>query len=206
MGFGVNPPNDALTPAEKKLLAEDIYYLNMAELRSFCDAHAIPYMIHLEKPDGRVVQARDADRKGVVIGRILHFLRTGVIKPKTIFRKSVVASESPDYSPTQSDKVLFGHYKNHDQAILKLMKQLTAGEFDFGAIAQEVLRACWSRNHAPTYREFAELWQKAIAQHSEPNPEWAFLSDRRRSNTSSDWKRVRAPKAARVIAILEKIK
>jgi hypothetical protein len=57
----------------------------------------------------------------------------------------------------ESDQVLYGRYKNHDPAILKLMKALTQGKFEFGAIAQEVLRDCWSRNEAPSYRTFARL-------------------------------------------------
>jgi hypothetical protein len=75
----------ALGPAEREWLSEAIHYLNMAELRRFCEARFIPYRSHVETVDGRVVQSRDADRKGVLINRLLHFLNTGAVKPKTIF-------------------------------------------------------------------------------------------------------------------------
>jgi len=150
MGTGLKSPTDGLSPAQRKRLAEDIYYLNITELRRFCEAHVIPYMIYLERPDGRIVQTRDADRKGVVIERILQFLRTGMIPPKTIFRKSAIATQRADNPPTESDRVLYHRFRNHDPEILELMKRLTAEKFEFGAVAQEVLCACWSRNEAPT--------------------------------------------------------
>jgi hypothetical protein len=201
----VKAPIEELSPVESKQLTEAIYYLNMAELRRFCKAHAIPFKIHAERSDGRVVATRDADRKGVVIDRILHFLSTGTIKPETTFRRSVISAQRSDRPPAESDHVLYGRYRNHDPAILKLMRRLTAGKFEFGAIAQEVLRGCWSRNEAPTYREFARLWEKAAAEHCRPNPEWAFLSDLAQGNAGRDWKKMRAQKAATVIAILKKI-
>jgi hypothetical protein len=206
MSIGVNTPDEVLSAIERNQVKADIFYLNMLELRSFCDTHAIPYMIHIEGSDGRIVQTQDPDRKGVIVDRILHFLTTGQIKAKTIFRKSVIAMQKLDHPPTASDKVLYRSYKNHDPEILSLMKRLTAGKFEFGAVAQEVLRACWSGNLAPTYREFAKMWQSAKAQHSGPNPEWAFLRDRVRGAADRNWKVLRSQKAAAVIAILTQIK
>ncbi|MGO9452067.1 MAG: hypothetical protein ACLQDV_13660 [Candidatus Binataceae bacterium] len=194
-----------LSQEDKEQLSADIYYLNMQELRDFCDAREIPYIIQMETADGRVVQTRDADRKGIVIDRILHFLNTGAITPDTIFRKAVVSTAKLGRAPKESDRVLYRQYKNHDPDTSTLMKLLTDGKFEFGAIAQEVLRACWSRGEAPTYREFAALWQKAGADHTRPNPEWAFLTDLAKGTAGSDWKKVRNQKAAAVISILKKL-
>jgi hypothetical protein len=179
--------------------------VNMVELRQFCVSRGIPYRIHVEMIDGRVVQTRDTDRKGVIIDRLLHFLGTGTVKPKTVFRKAVISMEKFTRPPTESDQVLYGRYKNHDPAILKLMKGLTAGKFEFGAVAQEVLRDCWSRNEAPSFRDFARRWLKATREHYRPNPEWAFLNDRAQGKAGRDWKKLRTHKAAKVIALLKKI-
>jgi hypothetical protein len=127
------------------------------------------------------------------------------VKPATIFRKEVVATRDLGRAPVESDPVLYGQYKNRDAATLGLMKHLTDGKFEFGAIAQEVLRACWSRNHAPTHREFAKLWQQAVEDHSRPNPEWAFLSDRAAGTVGPDWKKLRNQKATAVLELLRKI-
>lgn len=201
----MKPPLDALTSDERDRLLRDIYYLNTTELRGFCDAHRIPYKIAIEKSDGRITSTSDADRKGIIIDRVLHFLKTGMVKPNTLFRKDVVA-KALGRAPQQGDRAFYGQYANHDASTLALMKSLTGGQFEFGAIAQEVLRACWTRGEAPTYREFASLWEKAAADHSRPNPEWAFLSDRAKGTAGKDWKKLRNQKAAIVLAILKKIK
>ena len=81
----------------------------MRELHEFCDAHEIPYAIN-ESEDARIRKSRDMDRKGVVIARIVHFLKTGTIKPRTIFRKSVVCFSSRRSAPVESDRVFYGEY------------------------------------------------------------------------------------------------
>jgi len=199
-------PIEALSGEETARLAKDIFYLNMAELRQFCESHRIPYRIHAENAEGRIVQSADTDRKGVIMDRILHFLSTGEIKSKTVFRRSVTAMDRPDHPLNASDPVLYRHYRNHDREILSLMKQLTGGKFRFGAVAQEVLRTCWTRELAPTYLEFAKLWEKAAAAHSRPNPEWAFLTDVAKGAAGPDWKKRRSQKATAVVAILRKIR
>ena len=201
----MKPPLATLEPHETERLLADIYYLNTVELRGFCKAHRIPYAIQIESADGRFTRSKDTDRKGIVIDRVVHFLKTGTVKPPTTFRRQVVGSKELGRAPLESDPVRYGEYKNHDTAILKLMKQLTDRKFEFGAIAQEVLRDCWSRNQAPTYREFARLWVRAAADHSKPNPEWAFLTDLAQGTAGRDWKRLRSQNASAVLSLLGKI-
>ncbi len=177
----------------------------MQELREFCDTHGIPYAIYFETQDGRVRKSRDADRKGIVVDRVMHFLNTGTIKPRTVFARTVVRFEAANRPPRESDRIFYGQYKDSDSNLLKLMEHLTDGKFEAGAISQEVLRACWTRGEAPTYREFAKLWLKARADHTRPNPEWAFLTDRAKGIAGADWKQLRIQKASAAIAILKKI-
>jgi len=194
-----------LTDSQRTELLENIYYLNMQELREFCDAHGIPYAIYFEGEDGRIRKSRDADRKGIVIDRVQHFLSTGSIKPRTVFAKSVVRFEPMHPAPTETDRIFYGQYKDSDSNLLQLMKHLTSGAFEAGAISQEVLRACWTRGEAPTYREFTKLWLKARKDHTKPNPEWAFLTDRANGIAGADWKQLRITKASAAIALLKKI-
>ena len=86
-----------------------------------------------------------------------------------------------------------------------MLKKLTEEKFEVGAISQEVIRDCWTRKHAPTYREFAQLWMRANIDHKEPNPEWAYLSDLAKGTADRDWKKLRTKKAASVISLLKKI-
>jgi hypothetical protein len=196
---------NSLSDNEKAELLRDIYYLNMRELREFCDANGIPYWIHFEAEDGHAVKSRDGDRKGIVIDRVLHFLNTGIVKSRTLFPKSVVGIEPHASAPTENDRVLYGQYKNRDSRTVELLMSLTDGRFEIGAIAQEVIRDCWTRNHAPTYREFARLWMRASIDHKGPNPEWAYLSDLAKGTADRDWKKLRTKKAASVISLLKRI-
>jgi hypothetical protein len=196
---------DKLTDSQRTELLENIYYLNMQELRGFCDTHGISYAIYFEGDDGRIRKSRDADRKGIVIDRVLHFLNTGAIKPRAVFAKSVVRFVPTPSAPTETDRIFYGQYKDSDPNFLALMKRLTNGSFEAGAISQEVLRACWTRGEAPTYREFAKLWLKAREDHTKPNPEWAFLTDRAKGTAGTDWKQLRIRKAAAAMALLKKI-
>jgi hypothetical protein len=194
-----------LSDSGRSELLQNIYYLNMRELHDFCDAHEIPYAIYFEGENDCIRKSRDTDRKGIVIDRVVHFLKTGVIKPQTVFAKSVVRFESKRSAPLESDRVFYGEYKDTDAKMLALMKHLSRGKFEAGAISQEVLRACWTRGEAPTYREFAKLWLKAREEHTKPNPEWAFLTDRAKGIAGADWKQLRIRNAAAALALLRKI-
>jgi hypothetical protein len=194
-----------LSDSERAELFANIYYLNMRELHDFCDAHAIPYVIYFENEAGRIRKSRDSDRKGIVIDRVVHFLKTGTIKPRTVFAKSIVRFESKRSAPREADRIFYGEHKDADPKMLALMKHLTGGNFEAGAISQEVLRACWTRGDAPTYREFAKLWLKAREEHTKPNPEWVFLTDCAKGIAGADWKQLRIRKAAAALALLRKI-
>jgi hypothetical protein len=201
----VGPLLSSLSDTEKAEFLRDIYYLNMQELREFCDTNGIPYWIHFEAGDGRVIKSRDGDRKAIVIDRVLHFLNTGIVRLPTLFPKSVVSMKPNASAPTETDRVLYGQYKSRDSKTMELLQNLTDGKFEVGAISQEVIRDCWTRKHAPTYREFAHLWMRASIDHKAPNPEWAYLSDLAKGTADRDWKKLRTRKAASVVALLKKI-
>lgn len=72
-------------------------------------------------------------------------------------------------------------------------------------IARILAREFWSRGEAPTFAEYAAAWLQAVSEHSQPNPERAFLGDRARGTSGPDWKSLRAKRAARVLHKLKKI-
>jgi hypothetical protein len=198
----VEPPMARLSARDRERLLRAIHYLNMQELHGFCDAHDLAYRIRVESADGHRVRTRDLDRKGVVIDRVVHYLVTGARKPETVFPKAVVATAPLGRPPKPTDRVLYGRYRNGDPDILALMKGLTDGRFRFGAVAQEVLRACWSSGDAPTYGEFAVRWEQAVGEHDEPNPEWAYLSDLAHGTAGDDWKGKREREAQVALRLL----
>ena len=148
---------------------------------------------------------RDDDRKGVVLNRIRHFLQAGLILPETYFRASVVCFDQlPDHIAAD-DKLFYGQYDKTSRTMTALLKSLTDGQFEHGAIARIVARDFWSSGKAPTFRDYATAWMQASREHLRPNPEWAFLSDRANKSAVLDWKKLRKQKAAKVMKVLHQI-
>ncbi len=133
----------------------------------------------------------------------MHFVETGVVLPATVFAPRVVG-DSLARAPVESDLVLYRRYRNGDKATLALLKRLTQGRFEFGAIAQEILREYWSRGTAPTFAEFATVWLQAVAAYKGPNPEWAYLNDRVQGTAGQDWKQFRVQRARVAIELFQK--
>jgi len=198
-------PISKLVSEERRALFEDLNYLNTAEIQSFCKRHAIPYTIVVETPDGRRKKTADNDRKGVMLERVRHYLETGTILPETCFPAAAVCFDPLPGKLTPDDRLFYGQYDKANPAMIALLKQLTDGRFENGAIARILARKFWTNGEAPTFRQFASAWLGEREEHTAPNAEWAFLSDRARGDTTPDWKKRRAAKAAAVLKLLDEI-
>ena len=197
-----------LTQLSKKAqieLFDDLNYLNQAEIKSFCKRHSIPFKIVVEDAKGHRVSTREDDRKGVILERIRTFLKTGRVPEATYFPGSVVCFAPLKENLAESDRLFYGQYDKANHARLQLLRSLTDGEFRDGAIARILARDFWSRGAAPTFAGFAAAWLEATREHTSPNPEWAYLSDRARAANIPDWKNHRAKKAAKALATLERL-
>jgi hypothetical protein len=194
-----------LPARERQELLDDLNYLNISEIKSFCKRHSIPYRIAVETKDGRRRMTRDDDRKGVMLSRIRHFLQTGLILKETFFCASVVCFDSLSDHITADDRLFYGQYDKTNRTMTTLLKSLTDGQFEHGAVARILARDFWSSGKAPTFRDYATAWMRASSEHLRPNPEWAFLSDRASKMAVRDWKKLRKQKASRVMAVLSQI-
>jgi len=199
------PPVSCLRKEEQRQLLDDLNYLNTAEIKSFCKRHSIPFKIVVETKDGSKRGTPEDDRKGVMLERVRHFLRTGKVLQETCFPASVVCFAALGDALTPDERLFYGQYEKRNRALTSLLEDLTDGHYRDGAIARILMRGFWSRGKAPTFREFASAWLKAVNEHREPNPEWAFLSDRSRKTASTDWKKMRARKAASLLKTLNRI-
>lgn len=194
----------ALSTKEQQELFDDLNYLNMSEIKSFCRRHSIPFRIMVEAENGNKILTKDTDRKGVVLDRIRHFLRTGSIPGNTCFPATVVSSEPLPKTLTEHDRLFYGQYDKTNKAMQLLLRRLTDGRFKHGAIARILARDFWSRGKAPTFAEYAIAWLESTQSHTRPNPEWAYLSDRANSTNIHNWKHVRAQKALKVLKNLNR--
>ena len=191
-------------PARVKLL-DDLNYLNMAEIKSFSVKHSIPFSIWIETEDGGRRKTREDDRKGVILGRISHYLQTGEVLDATCFPRSVVRFGDVPRSIKPSDRLFYGQYDKNNEAMIGLLEELTNGKFQNGAIARILAREFWRQGIAPTFQQFAAAWLSSNENHKKPNPEWAYLSDRTAGQDTSNWKQLRVIKARWVLDILDTI-
>ncbi len=138
-----------LPKGEGQALLDDLNYLNISEIRSFCKRHSIPYRIAIETNDGRRTMTRDDDRKGVVLTRIRHFLQTGAILSETCFPAAIVCFDPVSDQITADDRLFYGQYDKTNLTMITLLKSLTDGQFKSGAIARMLARDFWSQGKAP---------------------------------------------------------
>ena len=90
--------------------------------------------------------------------------------------------------------------------MMRVLRDLTNGQFKDGAVARVVAMDFWARGIAPTLEEFARAWTKAKAeQHRMLTPEYAYLTDLRHKRADVDWKEQRNAKAKSALATLAKI-
>jgi hypothetical protein len=195
-----------LSKKEQQELLHDLHYLNTGEIKAFCERHAIPFTIALETKDGRRRKTKDEDRKGVMLRRVRHFLQTGAVLRGTCFPSTVVSVEVVPEKLDASDRLFYGQYGKSNRIVMALLRELTGGKFEDGAIARILAREFWSRGEAPTFQEYASAWLRAQEEHKKPNPEWAYLSDRAEKRPSAEWKNVPIRKAKKVMKVLNKIR
>jgi hypothetical protein len=198
-------PISRLSKTEQRELLDDLNYLNMSEIKTFCDRHSIPYTIWIETTrDGRR-KTSEHDRKGVILNRIRHYLRTGNVLGPTCFPASVVCFDDLPKNIKATDRLFYGQYEKNSETMIGLLKRLTGGQFKDGAIARILAKKFWSKGIAPKYQEYALAWLKAQENHQRPHPEWAFLSDRADHKETANWKQLRAKKAKQVLSILNRL-
>jgi len=195
-----------LEPVEQRELLNDLNYLNLQEIRSFCGRHSIPYRILVETPDGRTKPTKDTDRKPVILHRIRHYLATGDLLDATCLPARIVRENGPPTGLRPTDRLYYRWYNRTYGSVMNLLKNLTGGRFENGALARVLIMEFWTGGHAPTFVEFADAW---VSAKEEPrqllSAEYAFLSDLHRGHAGPDWKSMRKLKAERVLATLEEI-
>lgn len=191
-----------LSKKEKDNFFEALYYMKMAELKSFCQKHAIPLQ----------------GKKGEILSRLKNYLLTGKINQPKSLPDISKAKPKKLYPLAINTKILKGAYKN-DLTTRNFFKKLIGEHFHFTSFGQDWILNRWREGKPPTYGQFAKYWQKEFLQrqNSEVNPkqEWAYLNFIRqykkqtphlsKRNISLAWKKTQQTKAKIAEAILSKI-
>jgi hypothetical protein len=195
-----------LTKGEKARLLDELNYMNLAEIRTFCSERGIPYRIVAEYPNEKVKATKDTDRKPIVIARVRRYLTTGQAGQPTRIPATIVREERPPARLAPRDRLYYRWYAKEFEGVMRLLRELTAGRFRDGAVARVVAMEFWTRGEAPTFEEFAQSWTKAKAeQHRLLTPEYAYLTDLKHQRADGDWKALRKAKAKSAIETLARI-
>ena len=185
-----------LTKEERTQLLEDINYLNLQELHSFCRPHGIPYKILAQYPNGTVKLTQDTDRKPILLDRVRRFLATGEPGQPTRIPTAIVREDDPPARLQPDNRIYYRWYSKRHLSVLRTLSELTAGRFVDGAVARVLIMDYWTRGKAPTLAEFAQGWTKAKAEeHLLLTPEYAYLTDLKQKQVGTDWKSLRTARA-----------
>lgn len=195
-----------LTKEEHVRLLDELNYMNLEEIRGFCSARGIPYRILAEYPDGKVKATKDTDRKPIVLARVRRYLATGNVGSPTVIPAAIVREENPPARLERRDRLYYRWYAKEHQGVMRLLRELTGGQFQDGAVARVLVMGFWTRGEAPTFEEFARSWVKARSnQHELLTPEYAYLTDLRHQRADAGWKALRAAKARSALKTLARI-
>src|SRR5262245_10674644 len=195
-----------LTKTERARLLEELNYMNLEEIRGFCSPRGIPYKIVAEYSNGKIKATKDTDRKPIVLARVRRYLTTGEVGRASWIPMEIVRKEPPPARLGPRDRLYYRWYAKEHEGVMRLLRDLTAGRFQDGAVARVVAMAFWTRGQAPTFEEFAKSWMKAkTEEHRLLTPEYAYLTDLKHRRADDNWKAVRTAKANSALKTLARI-
>ena len=195
-----------LTKGEQARLLEELNYMNLDEIRGFCFPRGIPYKIVAEYASGKIKATKDTDRKPIVLARVRLYLTTGEVGQASCIPAKIVREEKPPARLGPGDRLYYRWYAKEHEGVIRLLRDLTAGRFQDGAVARVVAMAFWTRGQAPTFDEFARSWMKAKTdQHRLLTPEYAYLTDVKHGRADDNWKALRTAKAKSALTTLTRI-
>ena len=118
-------------------------------------------------------------KKLELVGRIIHFLKTGEEKILSSIPAISRAKKGENYPLHVETLMLKGAYKN-DLAARLFFKRLIGESFHFTAFGIDWLEARWLEGCPPTYGEFALYWKEEDAKRKNnkvpPKQEWAYIN------------------------------
>jgi hypothetical protein len=159
-----------------------------------------------EYPNGKVKATKDTDRKPIVLARVRRYLMTGEVDRPTLIPARIVRVQDPPARLKPRDRMYYRWYAKEHRGVIRLLRDLTAGRFQDGAVARVVVMGFWTRGEAPTFEEFARAWAKAKAEeHQLLTPEYAYLTDLKHHRAYGGWKALRAAKAKSALKTLARI-
>ena len=162
-----------------------LVFLNMDQLKSICSNYGIYYNIFIER-NNNVIKTSEVDHKETIINNISYYLKKNKIPPKTLYKKKIINFNKLE-KISKEGFIYYGQYKTTNKIILNLLKELTNGNFKFGAISQKIIRKIWKSNKLITYENFAKLWEKENEKGGINYPELAYNQFMKKYGSTEEW-------------------
>lgn len=170
-------------------IKENIYYLNLKEIKKICEKYNIPYNVYF-KYKSKLYKSGIMLRKGKVLKNILRTLDNQKVAKYIIPEINV----NYDSSYSLNSNVYFGHYK------WTLAKKYIFPEYFKPVITQLMLYDLWKRNETFTYKQFIKYYDKYYNKYENlDHPEWKWINDK----DKVDWKNKRNKIAKKMIGIID---
>lgn len=155
-------------------------------------------------------------KKFDLIRRIITFMRGDEAVEAPAMPMASKAQKGRSYPIESEAYMLYGAYKN-DAKARAFFKKLVGDHFHFTAYGVDWLNDRWRSGNPPTYRQFAEFWQKeheARKQRTaQPKKEWAYINftqrflkqfpDASRTAIAAAWQQEREKQVREVEKILK---
>src|SRR5690349_20094245 len=133
-----------LSKSDRDRLSEEMNYMNLEEIHSFCMAHGIPYKVEAEYPDGRIKRTKDTDRKPIVLARVRRYLSTGDAGRATRIPATIVREGEPPSRLRPRDRMYYRWYSREYPGVIRVLRELTDGAFRNGAVARVLAMEFWT--------------------------------------------------------------
>jgi hypothetical protein len=199
-------PTSTITNNNDKLefIKENIYYLNLEELKTLCEKKNIYYKVYY-RYKGDLHESDIFLRKKYILNNILKHIEKKKVDQYVIPEINV----SFDLIDTKSnDKTKISKIKLSDKVSFGKFKWTTAKNEIFPenfkpVLCHFMLYDLWKKNKSFTYKEFIKFYNDNHDKYAKmDHPEWKYISDNRDGNNdrqSSDWKAKRTDISKKVI-------
>jgi len=186
------------------IFRDDLNYLNMQEIRSLASHFSIPVYVHYENKVGKVVKTSEIERKSRLLDKIFAYIQGERNFKPVVYSSKIVSFHDFKSSYSEQDPVLYRDFKSTNKALIACLKNLTGGQFRFGALAFIEAHRLWRSGKTASLKQFAVIWLQAVKDHTKPLDEWAFIREMQNGMSRDEWKIYRQNKADKILSILLK--
>ena len=192
----------SLPENEVTLLRDALFYLDIFRLKVICGKFGLPVN----------------GKKGMLIGRIAHFMVTREVTFTPPY-PAVSCAPNDDIHQLELDALmLHGSFKT-DDVTRKFLRNFVGQFFHFTSFSHDWLCARWYSGNPPTYREFIQFWEYEYIQREQgkktKNQDWAYIHfvqnhtciypEIRTTELASTWSDLKQKKAMIAFDIVNKV-